>query len=93
MASEQRTKRDVVNGLLVHITAETGWVGEMVALADAVFDRLLDDPPAKAEDRWLLRGKGQAYVECLQLIVPQYTHDEIRWQLEWRRERRVANRA
>lgn len=88
----KRTKSGVVNGRLVRLTAEDGPVGAIVTMADAVFDRLLDDPPSQAEERWTLRGRGQGYVTSLHAEMQgEYTHEEIRWQLEHRRAARLES--
>ncbi len=87
----ERTPRDVINGRYVRLTEEHGFVGKILAHADRVFDRLIDDPPATAEDRWLLRGEGRGLVRALvEISQGEYDGEQVRWMLEHRRQARVG---
>lgn len=72
----ERTFGDLCNGRLVHLSTETGQIPDAVRRLDELTDRLMVDPDDEQDV-----AEARHLVGLLQTALPEYTHEEIRWQI------------
>lgn len=94
MGEVKRTPGDVRNGRIVNLTDEEGVIPDLVRRLDDVTDRLVGwraprlAAGTEREQYGEAKGYARGLAEALQLLLPEYTLEEIKWMNMHRHNRR-----